>query len=191
MFGLTFLYLSVNQNGTAQTDSLATYSLDTLSNKITINNIHHSPHKAAILSTVLPGLGQAYNKKYWKIPVIYAGLGALGYSINVNHKNYIKFRTAYRIRMDKDSITHDQFEGIYNPDQLKDWITYYHRYRDLSVIGVALLYVVNIVDASVDAHLMSFDVSDDLSLNIQPNLYFTENKKNYITGLTINISFKK
>lgn len=187
MFGLTFLYLIFNFSLTAQTDSLQN-SVNTNS-KITINNIQHSPKKAAILSTALPGLGQAYNKKYWKIPLIYIGLGGLAYSINYNHKNYIKYRSAYRIRMDKDTTTHDPFEKIYNPDQLKAWITYYHRYRDLSVIGVALLYVVNIVDASVDAHLMSFDVSDDLSLKIQPNLYFTDNYKNYITGLSLNISF--
>lgn len=186
MRGLTFLYLFLNFSLLAQTDSLHTI---TNSNKITINNIKHSPRKAAILSTALPGLGQAYNKKYWKIPIIYAGLGGLVYSITYNNKNYIETRTAYRT-MYNDTSIHDVFKRISKANQLKPAVISYHRFRDLSVIGVALLYIVNIVDASVDAHLMSFDVSDDLSLNIRPNIYFTDNKRNYITGLSINISFK-
>lgn len=159
----------------------------------------HSPRKAAIYSTILPGLGQAYNKKYWKIGVLYAGIGGLTYSIIRNNNDYLTYRTAYRARMDGDSTTIDDFSDKTKPNYLNDdYLLAYtksaHRWRDLSIFGAALLYVLNIVDASVDAHLFSFDVSDDLSLNIQP-LFITTAGINRTgrftntTGLSVHLNF--
>ena len=147
----------------------------------------HSPRKATIMSAILPGAGQAYNKKYWKIPVIYAGFTALGYFVVTNNKDYIIYKDAYKYRMDENEATTDDFVGIYSAEDLVTLKNYYRRNRDLSVIGMSLLYVLNIIDASVDAHLFYFDVSDELSLNIAPG---------YMPGqfsgpaLSFNLKFK-
>ncbi len=126
----------------------------------------HSPRKATIYSTVLPGLGQAYNKKYWKIPIVYAGLGALGYSFVFNNDKYKTFRSAYIARLDGDPLTGDNYENIYTAENLKVLRDYYRRNRDLSVVGFAAVYVLNIIDAHVDAHLFYFDLSDDISFKL-------------------------
>ncbi len=157
--------------------------------KILVKPIKHSPRKAALYSAVLPGLGQAYNKKYWKIPVVYAGFGALAYSFNYNQTRFIKYRNAYRYRIDGDVNTVDNYVGIYSDENLNTLQKYYHRYRDLTVIGVALLYVLNVVDASVDGHLFTFDVSDNLSMNIQPTLINTAYSSNYHAGIGLKIKF--
>ncbi|MGQ0829554.1 MAG: DUF5683 domain-containing protein [Bacteroidota bacterium] len=149
----------------------------------------HSPRKAALFSTVLPGLGQAYNKKYWKIPVIYGGFAALGYFINSNQTKYVRYRDAYKYRIDNDPATVDDYEGKYTDDNLNTLQQYYHRYRDLSVIGAALLYIINIVDASVDAHMFTFDVDDNLSFNIRPTSIYTASVNRYTSGLSLSIKF--
>ncbi len=128
----------------------------------------HSPRKASILSAVLPGAGQAYNKKYWKMPIIYAGMFGLGYLVKVNNEDYRVYKEAYKYRLDGDPGTTDDFVGIYSDQDLLTLKDYYRRNRDLSAIGIGLLYVLNILDAAVDAHLYNFNVSDDLTLNITP-----------------------
>lgn len=128
----------------------------------------HSPRKATIYSAILPGAGQAYNKKYWKIPIIYAGFTALTYFVVTNNQDYIIYKNAYKFRLDGDESTTDDFVGIYTDEDLVTLKNYYRRNRDLSVIGISLLYVLNIIDASVDAHLFYFNVSDELSLNVTP-----------------------
>lgn len=148
---------------------------------------YHSPKKAALMSTIIPGSGQIYNKKYWKVPVIYGGLAGLAYSINFNQTRYIKYRTAFKYRIDDDPLT--IADSPYSNADLDLLQQYYHRYRNLSVIGATLLYVMNIIDASVDAHMFSFDVSDDLSFNIHPALINTANINHYTTGLSLNIKF--
>ena len=131
-------------------------------------SILHSPTKATILSAVLPGAGQYYNKKYWKIPVIYAGFTALGYFVVTNNEDYKIYKKAYKYRLDGDESTSDEFVGIYTDEDLSTLKNYYRRNRDLSVIGMAILYVLNVVDASVDAHLFYFDVNEELSLRVSP-----------------------
>jgi hypothetical protein len=142
----------------------------------------HSPHKATFYSAVLPGLGQAYNKKYWKIPILYAGIGAVGYAIHFNTKYYKIYKAAYRDFIIQDP-NNKSYLDVMPPGlteeyimQNADWFesalsnkkNYYRRYRDLSYIGMVLVYVVNLVDASVDAHFYNFDISDDLSLKVEP-----------------------
>lgn len=149
---------------------------------------YHSPKTSALMSAIIPGLGQVYNKKYWKVPVIYAGLGGLAYSINENQKKYRKYIDAYKFRIDGDSLTIDNYPR-YSDDNLNTLQQYYKRFRNLSVIGFTLLYVMNIVDASVDAHMFTFDVGDDLSFHIQPTFLNIANSKKYTTGLSLNITF--
>ncbi|MDQ3047031.1 MAG: DUF5683 domain-containing protein, partial [Bacteroidota bacterium] len=144
IFGLTCLFFISASSFAQSNDSLI--KGDTIAIKKTV---YHSPKKAALMSAVLPGLGQAYNKKYWKIPVIYAGFAGLGYAINFNQVKYVRYRNALRTRLDSDPATVDNYVGQYSDDQLNTLQQYYHRYRDLSVIGAVLIYVLNIVDASV------------------------------------------
>jgi hypothetical protein len=192
-FQLFFLFLSVHAASAQVIDTVKTAGVhDTVILKKTV--VLHSPKKASLYSTICPGLGQAYNKKYWKIPVLYAGFAGLGYLIYSNQKDYIRFRTAYRIRLDGDPATIDEFVfSIRSDDKLLKATKTIHRWRDLSIFGTALLYVMNIVDASVDAHLFSFDVSDDLSLNVQPVFISTASLTNKqpvnLPGLSIHINF--
>jgi hypothetical protein len=155
------------------------------------DTVHHSPKRAAIYSAILPGLGQIYNKKYWKVPVIYCAAGGLAYATIYFQRTYIEYRTAYRIRMDGDSQTIDQFAEQYSDASLLTYVQAYHKYRDLALFGTALLYVLNIVDASVDAHLFNFDVSDDLSLKLQPAFITTVGltTRTNITGVSLHLTF--
>ncbi len=128
----------------------------------------HSPVKASLLSTALPGAGQFYNKKYWKIPVIYGAFAGLGYLVRFNHDRFSTYREAYILRTDGDANTVDGFTDRYSDSDLQALRDFYRRNRDLSLIFAGLVYVLNIVDASVDAHLYYFDVSDDLSMRVDP-----------------------
>ncbi len=128
-----------------------------------------SPGRAAMLSATLPGLGQAYNGAYWKIPIIYAGFGGVAYAVNFNNTQYQVYRKAYLAKVDGNPNTIDEFP-LYSDAALKRAMDYYRRNLELSyILGVAL-YLLNILDANVQAHLMDFDVSDDLSMRIEPQL---------------------
>ena len=186
-----FVFLLTKAEAQVMTiDTSGTGPKDTVILKKT--TVVHSTKKAAMYSAILPGLGQAYNKKYWKIPIVYAAAGALTYFIISNQKDYIMFRTAYRLRMDGDSSTIDQFADDYNESTLLSYTQQTHKFRDLSIFGATLLYLLNIVDASVDAHLFTFDVSDNLSLNIKPAFITTAGinyPKNNITGISLHLTF--
>lgn len=164
---------------------------DTINTVVTIKKgVSHSPKKAALLSTILPGAGQVYNKKYWKLPIIYAGAAGLAYSFQFNQSRYVKYRDAYKYRIDNDASTTDDYIGIYSDDNLNTLQKYYHRYRDLTVIGFAALYALNIIDASVDAHLFTFDVSDNLSMKVEPTLINTVGMNNYTGGINFSMSLR-
>lgn len=144
-------------------------------------------NKAARLSAILPGLGQAYNKKYWKIPIVYIGAGVITYFAITNNVDYYTFKEAYETR---SAGGKDNFYNVYTQDQLKLLRDDARRYRDMSVIFGAGLYALNIIDAYVDRHLMEFDVSDDLSMHVKPFLY-TANYRQFAPGLTLNFALKK
>lgn len=147
----------------------------------------HSSTKAIILSAVLPGTGQIYNKKYWKVPIIYAGLGALIYSISFSNKNYHTYKDAYIARTDSDPLTTDNYPR-YTDDNLRSLFEYYRRNRDLSYILAGTVYVLNILDAYVDAELFYFDVSDDLSINYSPFIMNSQ-QGNTIGGISFRLFF--
>lgn len=128
----------------------------------------HSPMKATIMSAALPGLGQIYNGKWWKVPIIYGGLGGLIYSSVAADLNRQRHKRAYLARIDDDPNTIDEFDGRYSDANLRQLVSFYQRNRDLSLIFTGVLYALNIIDASVDAHLKDFDVSDDLTLQVRP-----------------------
>jgi hypothetical protein len=147
----------------------------------------HSPHKATIYSAILPGAGQFYNRKYWKPPIIYAALGGLIYSFVYNNNKYMDYRTAYKYRIDNDTTTIDKYVGIYSTTNLNTLQKEYHRYRDLSAIGILAVYVLNVVDANVDAQLYNFDVSDELSLRVRPMIINIAGTNR--TGVSLKLTF--
>ena len=126
-----------------------------------------SPRKAAILSATLPGLGQIYNKKYWKIPIIYAGLLTSAYYINDNNVQYKLYKDAYLKRLDNNQ-DNDDFVGEYSSGDLLILKDFYRRNREVSILCFVGTYIINVLDASVDAHLFDYDISEDISLQITP-----------------------
>jgi len=150
----------------------------------------HSPQKAALYSTLLPGWGQIYNKKYWKAPVAWALIGTpIGFAV-YNQQQYREFSDAYLAAVDSDPSTQNPYEGLYSPEQLITLQTTYRRWRDLSVILAATAYALNILDAYVDGHLYYFDISDDLSMRIEPTALFTEGAPGAQAGFKISVSLK-
>lgn len=126
-----------------------------------------SPKKAALMSAVVPGLGQAYNRKYWKIPILYAGFAVAGWYLNDNLTNINLYRNAFIAEIDGNPETTN--DTGFAPPQLERLIDQYTEWRDLSYIAFGIIYILNIIDASVDAHLFYFDVSEDISMNIRPH----------------------
>ncbi|MBI4648964.1 MAG: hypothetical protein HY738_20835 [Bacteroidia bacterium] len=145
-----------------------------------------NPKLAGTLSAVIPGLGQAYNKKYWKIPIIYAGFGALGYLFNNLEKNYVHYRLAYNTRKDGDPNTIDEYNDRYSESDLMTIRDEYRRYHDFCFIGLTGVYLLNIVDAIVDGYLYDYDVSDNLSLIIEPSW---QPYQEMTIGITYSIKF--
>lgn len=146
----------------------------------------HSPRKAIIYSAICPGLGQVYNKKYWKVPIIYGAGGAFAYFIGFNHLQYTKFRDGIETGVAGEKILID---GVYYEyEQLPLGRDYYRRYRDLSVLGLAAIYFLNVVDAMVDAYFFYFDVSDDLSMKVEPAIISSPGMTATV-GLRINLGF--
>lgn len=143
----------------------------------------HSPRKAALYSAVLPGLGQIYNREYWKVPLVYAALGITTGTFIINMREYRTYRNAYRIRMDGNVDTHDAFEGLYSDASLKYLRDGYREYVDYSVLVFVIAYGLNIADATVFAHLRNFDMSDDLSMKIVPTII-----DNRSIGLSLRVS---
>lgn len=127
----------------------------------------HSVQRAVIYSAVFPGLGQVYNRKYWKVPLVYAALGGTGYFIYDNNRQYRYYLDGFeRLVVDGEDI----FGGRFTPENLIFISTTYRRWRDLSIILFVAAYGLNILDAYVDAHFFYYDINDNLSINISPSL---------------------
>lgn len=143
-----------------------------------------SPRLASLYSAILPGLGQAYNKKYWKIPIIYGGLITLGVVVDFYADRYSYARRNLLIQR----ATGENPTGF--SERVLDNATIgYRRERDFYIIMCGLAYIINIVDAHIDAHLKGFDVSDDLSLKFKPSLNSTV-FNTPIGGVGLSLTFK-
>jgi hypothetical protein len=201
MFLMVLLLLPPGQNIYAQ-DTMTVATKGGKSIKIT-------PMKATMLSAAFPGFGQIYNRKYWKIPLVYAGFGGLGYAVVFNTKYYNKYTKAYQDFTDLIPDTKSYVEVIrganpkdYDPvlhpdtynlseaswirDQLLIRVDYYKKYRDLSYIGIAAWYIISILDANVDASLFDYDISENLNLTLTPVQMPFSN----FAGVGVNLSLK-
>lgn len=146
-----------------------------------------NPGRAALYSAVLPGLGQAYNGSYWKIPVIYSVLGGFIFLSDYNNKQYKIYLNAYVAETDTLASTINPFVGDKSVEVLKANKEKFRRNRDLSYIAIFVAYGLSIIESNVDAQLSDFDVSDDLSLNIYPSVIITSQGK---TIPTLSFGFR-
>lgn len=150
-----------------------------------------APARAAFYSAVIPGLGQVYNKKYWKIPIIYAGMAAGVYFYKQNDKDYKRFRNAYKRRLagyNDDEFYGDGAEPLISNDRLINAQKSSQKNKDVSVIVTVAFYLLNVVDANVDAHLRQYEVSEDLSL--QPNFDYNQFNAQPQYGMSLTYRFK-
>ena len=210
---LLFCFLCVSSIGLSQEKEKVAQEKDSITNEIekegvvvdsaflakkkVINPL--APSKAAFYSAVLPGLGQIYNKRYWKVPIVYAAIGTGIYAYTYNHDRYVRFRNAYKSRL--AGFTTDEFYDYRSPggeipdtpdistEALEDGQERYQRDRDLSLVITIALYALNIIDANVDAHLKQFNVDDDLSLNIKPSLEYNPITASPNYGVALTITF--
>jgi hypothetical protein len=152
----------------------------------TINPL--APARAAFYSAILPGLGQAYNKKYWKVPLVYGALGVSIYSYVWNKKRYDGYRNAYKERLlvGEDNTT-DPYKGILSSSRLIEAQKFHERNKDLSLLVTVAFYVLNIIDANVDAHLLQFNVNGKLT--VVPKVYPSDISSGQNLGLTLNYNF--
>ena len=195
----------------AQRDSLGV-ALDSQSKNIGIteksSNFKPNPKKAVIYSAIFPGLGQVYNRKYWKLPIVYGGFLGCAYAITWNGTQYNDYKSAYRDVVDFIA------NGGAPPESLKNFLPYgtdpatlpnselqrfasefkrrkdsYRRDRDLSYIVTVGMYALCILDAYVDAQLFDFDISPDLSLKVEPVIYNKSELNARSFGLQCSIKF--
>lgn len=154
-----------------------------------------APAKAAFYSAILPGLGQVYNKKYWKVPIVVGAIGTGVYFYTTNNKEYNRYRDAYKSRLAGYKNDEFYFDANGNPLQnprvtteaLERGQKFYRRNKDLSLLITVGIYALNIIDANVDAHLMQYNIDENLTLS--PHYQFNEYDGKSQTGLTLSFKF--
>jgi hypothetical protein len=147
---------------------VANAQIDTVSKaEIKEKEKFHSP-KTATLLAIVPGAGQAYNRKYWKMPIVYASMGTCIYFAVSNQKQFSRFKKAY---MQRDNGESDEFYGILSNEAIINNMDRNRKIRDYFIAGTVLLYALQIIDANVDAHLFYFDVGDNLSAWLYPQTF--------------------
>lgn len=153
----------------------------------------HSTRKATILSAIFPGAGQVYNKSYWKLPIVYGGFATFGYVIDYNNRGYKRFSKAYTYLTDNDPSTVDEFNGRYDASLLQNTRDSYRRYRDLGIILMSGFYLLNIIDAHVDAYLRRYEISNDLSMRVEPSMTegprLSGRSSSDVMGMSLKVNF--
>lgn len=131
----------------------------------------YNPTKAILYAAVVPGLGQIYNKKYWKLPLVYGGFYAIGYGINFYQKGYEKYKNQLFYNLENDySETEQNPESKYTTAQLRTLTDRYRRERDFMIILMGGMYLLQMIDAHVDTHLKEFDLNPRLQVSIEPTM---------------------
>ena len=143
------------------------------------------PSKAAFYSAILPGLGQAYNKRYWKIPLVWGAIGTGIYFYVRNDKQFDRYRDAYKSRL--AGFTDDEFQGVVSDEGLIRAQEQFRRNKEVSLLVTFGLYALNIIDANVDAHLLQFNVDENLSF--RPHYQYNQLENTSDLGLTMNFKF--
>ncbi len=130
-----------------------------------------NPKKSALYSAIFPGLGQLYNRQYWKLPIVYAGVAASVYFLINNSKEYQRYRSAYIARINNANVQ-DEFTRLGSADDVKSYVQVnqnaYRKYLDMTILFTGLGYTLQVMDALAFAHLKNFDVSQNISMRLQP-----------------------
>ena len=190
LLGGRMAYAQKEEVATIPSDSMQVAVMQNNLNKITWNTDPLSPAKAAFYSAVIPGLGQIYNKSYWKVPLVYVAIGTPIYFYIRNSKEYDRYLTAYKRR--QQGYTDDEFyldgQPLLSIDGLRRGIQFYRRNKELSILIGIGMYALNVIEANVDAHLKQFNVDERLSL--EPYI-----QTDYLTqpqfGVTLTYKSKK
>lgn len=190
LLGGRMAYAQKEEVATIPSDSMQVAVMQNNLNKITWNTDPLSPAKAAFYSAVIPGLGQIYNKSYWKVPLVYVAIGTPIYFYIRNSKEYDRYLTAYKRR--QQGYTDDEFyldgQPLLSTDGLHRGIQFYRRNKELSILIGIGMYALNVIEANVDAHLKQFNVDERLSL--EPYI-----QTDYLTqpqfGVTLTYKSKK
>ena len=143
--------------------------------------------KATTLSLVCPAAGQIYNGSYWKVPIVVAGMASMVYVIDWNQRGYDRFKTAYDLATDDDPNTVGEFPNT-SEESLRSIKNAYRRNRDLAIIGTVAVYLVQVADAHIDAHMQAYDISDNLTMEIKPQITQTSGPKGINNNIGLNIS---
>ena len=192
LVAFAFSVISISQIK-AQTQTSTTDSIYTDQNneeQSVVVKRKHSPKLATYLSAAVPGAGQVFNKKYWKVPIIYAGFAGGIYLNNYYNKKYQTYKDSLNsIEVLKVDTTLIVYGKSLNKLQIQEGRNYYRKNRDLIRICTVVWYALNIVDACVDAYLFDYDMSDNLSLHISPDFNYY-NKQSYYAGATLRFTLK-
>ena len=192
LIAIAFTAVSISQIK-AQTQTSTTDSIYTDQNneeQSVVVKRKHSPKLATYLSAAVPGAGQVFNKKYWKVPIIYAGFAGGIYLNNYYNKKYQTYKDSLNsIEVLKVDTTLIVYGKSLNKLQIQEGRNYYRKNRDLIRICTVVWYALNIVDACVDAYLFDYDMSDNLSLHISPDFNYY-NKQSYYAGATLRFTLK-
>jgi hypothetical protein len=187
LIGLFFLALNI----TAKSDKARLMNQLVLKDSLKVKSQKNYPARAALLSTILPGSGQVYNKRIWKVPFIYGAFAGCAYVYQSNNSLYKKYKNALSTRYDDDPLTIDDYSN-FTDENLVLLKNQYRKRRDLGTIGIVAIYLLNIIDASVDAHLREFDVkiNEDISMTIFPYTQFAINNVPANFGLQFKLNFR-
>lgn len=169
LFITTILFLSTAFLVNGQSNTAPFVEGDDKNSVFTFNTNYPIPKRSALYSALVPGLGQVYNKQYWKLGLVGAGLAAAGYFITTNGEQYNSYRKAYIARIDNDPNTTDEYVNIYQTTDLNTLQNQSRQLLEYSIIFTTVGYALNILDAYVASSLRSFDISDDISFNAQPS----------------------
>jgi hypothetical protein len=184
----------------SRSDSLAILALSANSTIDSLANIRPrfkpDPNKSVWYALLFPGLGQIYNRKYWKLPIVYGGVAGITYAITWNGKYYNDYYNAYRDYMDSNPNTNSYVNLIpenYPEGQIESFLNSrqrsYRRYRDLSIIIGVAFYAITVVDAFVDAQLAEFDISPELSMKVKPKLMEEPQSRIPSMGCALQVNF--
>jgi hypothetical protein len=144
------------------------------------------PKKTLVYSMVLPGMGQAYNRRWWKLPFVYGAVGGVVYAIDFNQGIYRRFRNALELKLN-DQIHEFSGTSLDNVNALRSNRDTYDRYTQMSYMATILVYGVIAIEAFTDAHLQNFDISDDLSMEIRPSFPIDQIQQRPTVGVSIVI----
>ena len=182
------LSTQIDTSKVAQIDSIEVKKEKGKFFKKILDKTYPNPLRASAMSLVLPGTGQIYNKRWWKAPIIYGALGVTGYFIVDNTRSYREFREAYLFRVDGDPTTIDQFPNA-SESTLLSIRNGFDKRRQQSYVGFFAVWLLNSIDAFVDAHLISFDIEEDLSLIMEPTTGYENNAASI--GIKFSLKSKK